>query len=572
MSSIATTKGFRMKPTTFSLGVKADPIEYRYSYEWLFRLMQQEGVTQLQLGSFFEVYQLPDEWFHQLRRQADDFGIQIASLFTTHRELGGFFHEDPAWAAVTRRNFERYIQIGAILGASAVGHNPGAVLRDRMGTKSRGWASYLRHMQELMVYAHEHGVPYLTIEPMSCTAEPPTLPEEIRQMGAALQEFHRRTPNSSQAMFCADVAHGFADRDGVVQFDNYALLEPCLPYLYELHLKNTDARFDSTFGFTPADCKRGIVDGARVRSFLQQHADRLPVQHLTGYLEIGGPKLGRDYSDHLLEDQLRLSLRYLKQTFLTEVEAAPALPAKTTPFQLSTTQSETPVVEIAPSLMCCDFCNLEESVRQLEATGVDYLHIDIMDAHFTPNMPIGLELLKLLRAKTALPFDIHLMVDNPVFFIEKVKDLPVQMISVHAESTLHLDRTLALCRDAGIRTGVALNPATPLNVLEYILDRLDFVLIMTVNPGFAGQPLVASGLRKLADCRRFLDEHGRPDIEIQVDGNVSFANIPAMVAAGARNLVAGTSSIYHRESSLKVNRQKMQAAIAAGLNWKECAA
>jgi ribulose-phosphate 3-epimerase len=557
-----------MKPLSLALGVKADPIEYRYSYEWLFRLMSQEGVPFLQLGSFFEVYQLPDEWFIRLRRQADEFGIQITSLFTTHRELGGFFQDDPAWVAVARRNFERYIEVGALLGAAAVGHNPGAVLRDQMGTKPQGWATYLHHMQELMAFAHARGVPFLTIEPMSCQAEPPTLPAEIRDMGESLRQFHQAHPATSQALYCADVAHGFADRDGIVRFDNYALLEPCLPHLYELHLKNTDARFDSTFGFTTADRQRGIVDAAAVRDFLLQRADQLPVDHLIGYLEIGGPKLGRDYSDHLLEDQLRQSLRYLKESFLGET-AAPPLFSPSAPAPRPVPLHVKPVVELAPSLMCCDLCNLEESVRRLEDVRMDYLHIDIMDSHFTPNLPLGLEVLRQLRRKTALPFDLHLMVNDPLFFIEKTKDLPVQMISVHAESTLHLDRALATCHDAGIRTGVALNPATPLAVLEYVLDRIDFVLIMTVNPGFAGQAMVASGFRKLADCRRFLDERGRADIAIQVDGNVSFANIPRMVAAGARNLVAGTSSIYHRDASLTENRRKMVLAIEEGLQGKE---
>ena len=119
-----------------------------------------------------------------------------------------------------------------------------------------------------------------------------------------------------------------------------------------------------------------------------------------------------------------------------------------------------------------------------------------------------------------------------------------------------------------MRTGVALNPATPLSALEYVLERLDFVLIMTVNPGFAGQPLVPSGIRKLEACRKFLDERGCADIAIQVDGNVSFAHIPAMVAAGARNLVAGTSSIYHREAGLSENMRKVQSAIAEGLGRK----
>lgn len=556
-----------MKKLALSLGVKADPIQYRYSYEWLFRLMSQEGVYCLQLGSFFEVYHLPDDWFVRLRRQADEFGIQITSLFTTHRELGGFFQNDPEWVVVARRNFERYIEVGALLGASAVGHNPGSVLRDRMGTKPQGWETYLRHMKELMAFAHERGVPCLTIEPMSCLAEPPTLPEEIRAMGEELAEFHRSHPGTSQALYCADIAHGYADGGGIVRYDNYEMLEPCLPFLGELHLKNTDVRFDSTFGFTPSDLKRGIVDIPKVRELLLSNADRIPADRLIGYLEMGGPKLGRDYSDPLLEEQLRQSLRYLKQTFLGQTAVVASERPQVAP-PVAQPAADTDRVEVAPSIMCCDFCNLEESIRRLEAVGADYLHIDIMDSHFTPNMPIGLEVLKQLRDKTGLPFDLHLMVENPAFFIEKAKEIGVQMVSVHAEGVTHLDRALAACKEAGMRTGVALNPATPLSALEYVLERLDFVLIMTVNPGFAGQPLVPSGIRKLEACRKFLDERGCADIAIQVDGNVSFAHIPAMVAAGARNLVAGTSSIYHREAGLSENMRKVQSAIAEGLGRK----
>jgi len=176
--------------------------------------------------------------------------------------------------------------------------------------------------------------------------------------------------------------------------------------------------------------------------------------------------------------------------------------------------------------------------------------------------------LRQLRAKTALPFDLHLMVTDPMFFIQKAREIGVQMVSIHAEGPTHLDRVLAASKDAGMRTGLALNPATPLAAMDYVLDRIDFVLIMTVNPGFAGQPLVPSGLRKIADCRRYLDAHGRPDIQIQVDGNCSFANIPGMVAAGARNLVAGTSSLYHRDGTLAENMKKTRAAIAEGLGRK----
>ena len=124
-------------PMNLLLGIKTDPIEYRYSYDWLFRLMAEEGVELAQLGSFFEGYQLPDEFFRDLRRRAADHGVRIVSTFTAHRELGGFFRDDgPGWVAVARRNFERAIEIGALLGARSVGSNPGAVLRDRMGTKA----------------------------------------------------------------------------------------------------------------------------------------------------------------------------------------------------------------------------------------------------------------------------------------------------------------------------------------------------------------------------------------------------------------------------------------------------
>jgi len=302
---------------TLHLGVKADPIQYRYSYEWLFRLLAEEGVHRIQFGSFFEVYQLPDAYFHGLRRQADDYGIRIHSLFTTHRELGGFFRDEPGWEAIARRNYERFIEVGAILGAASVGQNPGAVLRDRMDLKEKGIQCYLRNMRELLVFAKRCGMPRLTLEPMSCLAEPPTLPEEIRRIGDELVAWHRSDPAKIAAFgVCADVAHGYADADGKVVWNNLQLLETALPYLTEIHLKNTDAIFNSTFGFSPAERQKGIIDVAQIRDFLRTNRETIPVTELTGYLELGGPKLGRDYSDHKLEGQFRESLRYLKEVFL----------------------------------------------------------------------------------------------------------------------------------------------------------------------------------------------------------------------------------------------------------------
>jgi len=218
---------------------------------------------------------------------------------------------------------------------------------------------------------------------------------------------------------------------------------------------------------------------------------------------------------------------------------------------------------IAPSLMCADACRLEEETKKLEDVGVDLIHIDLMDSHFVPNMPMGLGIVSALRPRTQLPFDVHLMVERNDWFVDELGGMGVERVSVHAESCRHLDRTLSLIRGHGMLAGCALNPATPLSVLDYVLDRLDFVVLMTVNPGFAGQKLVPATLRKIADCRRLLDERG-VKIPIEVDGNVSFENIPKMVAAGADILVAGTSSLYHKDASMAENLQQMQRCIGAG--------
>jgi ribulose-phosphate 3-epimerase len=220
-------------------------------------------------------------------------------------------------------------------------------------------------------------------------------------------------------------------------------------------------------------------------------------------------------------------------------------------------------IRISPSLMCADLCNLEREVRRLEGLGVDMLHIDLMDGRFTPNMPLGLELVRRLRSRTELAFDVHLMVSDNSLFLDLLSDLAVQQIAVHVESADHLDRLLARIRETGARAGAALNPSTPFSALEYVLERLDFVLLMTVNPGFAGQAMVPSAIRKIADCRAFLEERGA-ELPIEVDGNVSFANIPAMVEAGADILVSGTSSLFHREGSLRENMTRLRRAASKG--------
>jgi ribulose-phosphate 3-epimerase len=191
------------------------------------------------------------------------------------------------------------------------------------------------------------------------------------------------------------------------------------------------------------------------------------------------------------------------------------------------------------------------------------LHIDVADGHFVPNLLLGLDVVRQLRPRTSLPIDVHLMVENPDLYLDPLAESRVDWVAVHAEACRHLDRTVTEIARRGMTPGVALNPATPLDALEYVLERLGFVLLMTVNPGFAGQTLVAGAIRKIADCRRFLDARGLK-IPIMVDGNVSFEHIPKMVAAGADVLVAGTSSWFHKDGPLAENVRKTEEAIGKG--------
>jgi ribulose-phosphate 3-epimerase len=224
-------------------------------------------------------------------------------------------------------------------------------------------------------------------------------------------------------------------------------------------------------------------------------------------------------------------------------------------------------ITISPSLICTDLCNIEKDVHNLEAAGVDFLHIDLLDGHFSPSMPMGIEVVQQVRQKTQLPFDVHLMVENNEFFIREMAKIGIQQMCFHYESAFHVDRMLSLIQQNGIRPGIALMPATPLWVLEYCVERIEFVLLMLINPGFAGQKgeaQVRYAERKVADCRRFLSDRGR-DIPIEIDGRVSFENIPQLVAAGADILVTGSSSLFHKDGTLSENLERTKRAIALGL-------
>ncbi len=227
-------------------------------------------------------------------------------------------------------------------------------------------------------------------------------------------------------------------------------------------------------------------------------------------------------------------------------------------------------IAISASLICCDLCNVERELRAMESAGIDYVHIDLIDAHFSPSLPLGIELVQQARKKTSLPFDVHLMVENNEFFIMEMLKIGVQRISFHYESAFHLDRMLSLIRESGVKAGLALMPTTPFSVLDYCIDRLDFVLLMLINPGFAGQKnetQVPYAARRVADCGRYLRGYGL-DIPIEIDGRVSFENIPRLVAAGATELVAGTGSAFHPGGKLPENIEAMKRAISQGIELR----
>ena len=193
-----------------------------------------------------------------------------------------------------------------------------------------------------------------------------------------------------------------------------------------------------------------------------------------------------------------------------------------------------------PSLLSADFAKLGEDMRKLEQLGVTDIHLDVMDGQFVPQITFGEPLLESLRRSTQLYFDAHLMTLRPEEKIERMKKSGVDRMTVHAEACLHLDRTLQAIRDAGMESGVALNPSTPLSVLDYVMDKCDQILLMTVNPGFGGQTYIPAMTGKIRALRRKLDEAGFPDLPIQVDGGISVKNAREVLSAGADRLVAGS--------------------------------
>jgi ribulose-phosphate 3-epimerase len=217
--------------------------------------------------------------------------------------------------------------------------------------------------------------------------------------------------------------------------------------------------------------------------------------------------------------------------------------------------------KISPSILSADFTRLGEEIRAVEQAGADYIHIDVMDGHFVPNITIGPMIVEAARRVTDLPLDVHLMISDPDRYIDVFVDAGADIVTVHAETVNHLHRTIQYIRGKGVGPGVSLNPATPLDILEYILDGLDMVMLMTVNPGYGGQKFIPEVIPKISLLRDMIDKRGLKT-EIEVDGGIGPDTIHQVSAAGADVFVAGSAIFYSEdyEETIGLMRERMSRA------------
>lgn len=215
-------------------------------------------------------------------------------------------------------------------------------------------------------------------------------------------------------------------------------------------------------------------------------------------------------------------------------------------------------LKIAPSLLSCDFSNLESEVKRCEKFGADILHVDVMDGHFVPNITIGPLIVKAIRPHSSLPIDCHLMISNPDNYIDDFADAGADYISVHAEVCNHLHRTLSKIKERGCKAGLVLNPITPLHYAYEAAEYLDFVLLMSVNPGFGGQSFIPSFLEKCSNLRNYLDNNNLSHVEIEVDGGVKLDNITEVTKAGANMIVSG-SGLFSGDLEFNIKEMKRLA-------------
>lgn len=216
---------------------------------------------------------------------------------------------------------------------------------------------------------------------------------------------------------------------------------------------------------------------------------------------------------------------------------------------------------LSPSLLAANFSKLEEELRDITDGGAKYLHLDVMDGSFVPSISFGMPVIKSLRNTTELCFDVHLMIENPERYIEEFADCGADIITIHAEATHHLNRVLMQIKECGRKAGVALNPATPLSALEYVLEYADMVLLMSVNPGFGGQQYIANSTKKIKELRKLMEDRGI-SIDIEVDGGIKLSNVREVLGAGANVIVAG-SAVFN-DKTLENTREFLNVLTSQG--------